>query len=181
MSVHREAATDLEGDAPHIDYFRAGEGIPSRTVLIDAEALPDDPFDEDLSVREDPHLWTRLLGDVEAERVAEPTAVKRRRPESLTSDATEVYEAELQEITDLAARDDDLAAVREQRRARTEYRHGRRLLQRGDRAGARPHLVDAARRGLVDARLVVLLVVSLLPAGSQRVLSLLERLQGWLA
>lgn len=172
-----QSAASLDDDLPNVDYFRSGDGIPSRTVLVDADLVQGEQFDEDLDVREDPHLWSRLLETANAERIDEATAVKRRRSDSLTGDAETMYQAEQAEIDKLVARDDEYEAVEEERRARCEYRHGRRLLRRGDHARARRHLWSAYRRGLADTRLYALLAVSVLPTGHDRALSTLERLQ----
>jgi hypothetical protein len=130
--THRQHAIDLEGDAPHAEYFAAGSGIPSRTVLVERDVLGAAPFDESLPVREDPELWTRLLAECDAERVPQPLAVKRRRGDSITGDPERNYRAELQEIRQLCAEFPELQPYRERREMEAEFRYGRQLLKHGD-------------------------------------------------
>lgn len=107
----------------HVDYFRKG-GIGSRSVLVRSELLDRQRFDERFVVREDPHLWTRLFAETNRiARVDEPLSVKRRRPDSLTSDPHRIYRMRRLEIEDLCDRFPELRPFREKRirRARMAY------------------------------------------------------------
>jgi len=181
MSTYQPGA-DLDDERPHLDFFESGDGIPSRTVLARREVLEDHEFDERFEVREDPHLWARVLeeDDVDVEKINEALATKRRRDGSITADPDRCYRYELLEISDLAARSDEFADHFEARRAATHYRHGRRLLSEGDSPGARKHLLEAVVAGHRDAKAFVLLGVACLPAGQQWAKQVLDQARGWI-
>lgn len=176
---HRQHAIDLDDDAPHIQYFESGAGIPSRTVLCRRDALPEAPFDENLPVREDPELWTRLLADVEAERIPEALATKRRRPDSITGDPERNFRAELQEIEQLCQRFPELETHRAAREMEAHFRYGRQLLKAGDPLAA--DVLEAALRqypDLRDYRVWATYLCARLPAGlSNLAYGALERVQ----
>jgi hypothetical protein len=177
--THRQHAADLDAEAQHVDFFREGAGIPSRTVLIDREALGDARFDESLPVREDPELWTRLLAKCDAERVDEALAIKHRRDDSITSDPEQNLEAELQEIDQLCTRFPELEAHRDRREMAARFRYGRHLLRAGD-ADARRALRRVLREypNLADYRVWACYVCAWLPGRLSRyAFGALERLQ----
>lgn len=165
-----------EADEPYVDYFQRGDGIPSRTVLARAEVFDGKRFDEDLKLREDPHLWTRLLRDHDATRVPEALATKRRRDDSITSDPEEVYRFELEEIDRLCEEYSELRPFRDQREAQATFRYGRQMLQRGNCGNARTAFHTVRRQGCADARLWACLLISYLPLGTPTAFELLGRL-----
>lgn len=177
--THRQHAVDLESGAEHVAFFREGAGIPSRTVLIDRDALGDARFDESLPVREDPELWTRLLAECDAERVDEALAIKRRRGDSITGDPERNLRAELQEIDQLCERYPELEAHRQRREMAARFRYGRQLLRAGD-GEARPALGRVLREypNLADYRVWACYVCAWLPGRLSRwAFGALERLQ----
>lgn len=113
----------VDPERHHIDFFREG-GVGSRSVLVRSELLDRERFDERFVVREDPHLWTRLFAETDRiARVGDALSVKRRRPDSLTSDPHRVYRMRRLEIADLCQRYPELRPYRGERlrRARTVY------------------------------------------------------------
>lgn len=173
-------AIDLDSDDQHAAFFKHGAGIGSRTVLVDADALETERFDEDQPLREDPELWTRLLAECEAERIPEPLAVKRRREDSITGDPDAAYRAEQREIAVLCERFPELEQYRDAREFEAEFRYGRALLRQGDTAAARHTFADllSAYPDLRDYRVWACYVTSWLPgAVGRRAYGLLERAQ----
>lgn len=177
--THRQHAIDLDESNAQIEYFRRGDGIGSRTVLLDADACPEQPFDETLWMREDPELWTRLLGDLDVAKVDDALAVKQRRDDSLTSDIDRIYEAEQREIDLLCEKVPELNAHREAREYDCEISHGRRLLRDGQTNRAAKVLLAAGREYPEhrDYRLAAMLACAGLPVGGSLAFRGLERLQ----
>lgn len=177
----RQHAIDLDGaDDQHVEYFEKGHGIGSRTVMIRRDAIDDAPFDENQPLREDPECWTRLLADVEAKRVPEPLAIKRRRSDSISRDPEAMYHAELREINVLCKQFPELERYRDRREFEAMFRYGRGLLQAGDSTAATDVFTDLATeyREHCDYRVYATLAVSLLPFGlSKPAFHLLERAQ----
>lgn len=166
----REHAIELSGDDPHIEYFQTGSGIGSRTVMVRRDALEDEPFDEGQPLREDPELWTRLLADIDAERIPEPLAVKRRRSDSISSDPDAMYEAEMREIDVLCERFPELEQYREQREFEATFRYGRELLRAGDIYEASDIFADLLNEhpDFRDYRIWACYAASFLPFGLSR-------------
>lgn len=159
----------------HIDYFRSG-GVGSRSVLARAECFETERFDERFSVREDPHLWTRLFAQFEPARVNAALSYKRRREESITSDIDRVYEMELQEIADLIDRYPELEPYREEREMRAKREYAKRLLSETDRVTeARAHLRDVLQSNYRDRRTLIFYAISLVPWGNTILLRGLQR------
>lgn len=169
--ISRQHAIDFDDDGEqHVEYFKKGQGIGSRTVMVRRDALEDAQFDEAQPLREDPELWTRLLADVEAERIPEALAIKRRRDDSISGDPKAMYSAELREIEVLCEEFPELEAHRDEREFETTFRYGRGLLQRGEASEAADVLADllSDHRELADHRVWACYAVALLPFGLWR-------------
>lgn len=173
---YQHAFDPNESDEPHVDYFSRGDGIPSRTVLARADVFEDERFDEDLKLREDPHLWTRLLRKYDAERIPEALATKQRRDDSITSDPERLLEYELLEIERLCEEYPELEEYRDEREVQAHFRYGRIKLQAGDRKTAREAFDEVRNSGYADVRLWACLACSYLPVGAPTAYHILDRL-----
>lgn len=167
----RESPEVDDPDAHHVTYFRSG-GVGSRSVLVRSACLRAERFDESLTMREDPHLWTRLFAEFRPARIDRPLTFKRRRTDSLTADREEAFRMELREIELLVERFPELASYRGERERRALTRYARALVaEEGRPAVAR----DVLARRLVayrpTARSLFLFLVTLLPGRSDRVLN----------
>lgn len=160
----------------HIDFLYDG-GVPILSVIARRECFNDIRFNEDLPAVEDRNLLARLFAVSEPARIAEPVARYRQRLGSMSSDAETMYDAEIASLDHLVEELPSVAPHYGKLVALAEYKFGKRLLREGQRRPARRHFLAAARRGHRDARLVVLLAVSLLPLDSSRALWTLERLE----
>lgn len=160
----------------HLDLLFEG-GVPILTVLARRECFADIRFDEELPAVEDRNLLARLFAEYTPGRVPEPLAEYRQREGSMSSDAETMYSAELASLDALSEDLPLVAAHYEELVALADYKYGKRLLRSGRPAAARSRLLRAARNGHLDARLLLLLGVSLLPVDHERALWQLERLQ----
>lgn len=160
----------------HIDFLFEG-GVPVLTVLARRECLEQERFEERLPAVEDRHLIARLFREFTPGRVAEPLGYYSRRTDSMSSDPDLMYEAELQSLSLLSERYDDIARHQDALVLNAQYKYGKRLIRVGRARDARRQLFDAFRNGHVDVRSLALLAVSLFPAGNRRALGWLERIQ----
>ena len=173
----RQSALPIRNpETHHIDFLYEG-GVPMPTVLARRECFADEHFDERLPVAEDRHLWAQLFARYRPARVAEPLACYTRREDSMSSDLELMYETELTVIADLADRLPGLAAHRAALERKARYKYGKRLLRAGWSSAARHELQRAVAAGERDPRALALLVLAYAPAGHERLLGLLERLQ----
>lgn len=161
-----------------VEYFRRGTGIPIRTVMVRQSCLGDKRFWEELAVREDPHLWVRLLLDYSPCRIAEPLAYKILRDNSLTADIDRLYECELNSVQDLKRRIPELHGIVPERKANTNYKYGKQFLM-----SERPNDARVALRKSLQAdrslNTIVLLLLTFMPISSiqmKRVAVKLEQL-----
>lgn len=171
--------TSLPIDDPtthDVDFLFEG-GVPILTVIARRECLEREPFDERLPAVEDRNLLVRLFREFMPGRVAEPLAYYNRRDESMSSDAEAMYDAEMQSLSFLLERYDDLERYRGQLDSKARYKYGKRLIRTGCSADARGRLLSALLNGDCDLRTVILFGVSLLPTGNARALVALERVQ----
>lgn len=165
-SEHRQSAFRMSPEQePHVGFFKKGQGIGSRTVLVDAHLLDGNRFDTDLPGREDPHLWTRLLAEADRPyHICHPTATKLRRSDSLTQDSNVMYQAELAEIESLCGMYPEFEEYRKERQAEARFRHARRLLRDRELGLASEHLAQLIESGHRDYRILACYALSLLPA-----------------
>lgn len=160
----------------YVKYFREGHGVPHLTVLGRADCFRSEPFDERLEVREDPHLWVRLFKRYDVAKINKPLAYKRRREDSATGDPEMLYENELREIDLLCDKFPELTDYRSERERMAKYRYGKHLFRIGQTSQSRSVFLDLLRGGMVETRVIGLLVASLLPAGNKAVFQYLETL-----
>lgn len=147
----------------HVRHFRAG-GVGSRSVLARRDCLEAERFEESLTVREDPHLWTRLFAEFRPARVDRPLSFKRRRADSLTADREEGLRLQLREIELLVDRYPELEPYRRERERRARTLYAKTLLSDENRPSeARSVLLGLVASGHVTARTLTLLAVTLLP------------------
>jgi len=158
----------------HITYFIAGQGVPHITVMGRTECFRSESFDERLDVREDPHLWVRLFKRYEVAKIDDALVYKRRREESATGDPELLYENELREIELLCEALPELADYRPERERMANYRYAKHLLRIGRISESRSIFVNLLRDGMVESRVIGLLVVSLLPVGNRTAFQWLE-------
>lgn len=152
----------------HVDFFRNGGGVGSRSVLADAAVFERERFDERFGPREDPHLWTRLFAQFRPARVAEPLSYKRAESASVSADVDRAYRMERLEVEDLVERFSELASYRAERERRMHLRYAKRLLSEDGRTtDARRVLAGLVADGHLCPRIVVLLALSTLPFGSR--------------
>ncbi|WP_248515202.1 glycosyltransferase family 2 protein [Salinarchaeum laminariae] len=171
-------------DRHHVDVFRNGGGVGSRSVIARAACFEDERFDERFEVREDQHLWTRLFASFTPARVARPLSYKRETAGSLSSDVDRAYRLERLEIEDLCQRFPELRPYREERERQMRYRYAKRLLANGGRATeARGVLRGLVADGAADERILTLLLLSALPidheSTTRRLQDLLWTLQSY--
>lgn len=166
----------------HVDYFRNGGGVGSRSVLADAGVFASERFDERLGPREDPHLWTRLFARFRPAHVRRPLSVKRADSAGVSADVDRAYRMERHEVADLVERLPELAPYRAERERRMRVRYAKRLLSEDGRAGdARRVLLALVREGHVGRRVAVLLALSLLPARNREATRWLQAVRWRLA
>ncbi|MFC6890246.1 glycosyltransferase family 2 protein [Halorubrum trueperi] len=158
----------------YVEYFKQGHGVPHLTVLGRMDCFQAERFDERLAVREDPHLWVRLFKQYEVTKIDQALAYKRRREDSATGDPEILYENELLEIELLCDKFPELADYRSKRERMANYRYGKHLLRIGRTTQSRSIFFDLLRDGMVETRVVGLLVASLLPMGNRTVFQWLE-------
>jgi glycosyltransferase involved in cell wall biosynthesis len=163
-------------DSSHIEYFTKGHGIPHITVVGRRRIFKQEQFDESLIVREDPHLWVRLLKRHHASRINQPLAYKRRRPESVTGNPDIVYQSELHEISSLCNRFPELEAYRARRTQWAEYRYAKGLMRLDRTHEARTVLTTLLSLRGVKIRFVGVYLSTLLPFHGNTALSTLEYL-----
>ncbi|GAB3684724.1 hypothetical protein GCM10028857_14110 [Salinarchaeum chitinilyticum] len=157
-------------DRHHVEVFRNGGGVGSRSVVARAACFENERFDERFEVREDQHLWTRLFARFTPARVPRPLSYKREITGSLSSDVDRAYRMERCEIEDLCARFPELRPYREERERQMRYRYAKRLLaNEGRAADARAVLGDLVADGATDERILVLLLLSALPVDHESV------------
>lgn len=164
----------------HVDFLHEG-GVPIPTVLARRECFEEERFDESLPAVEDRHMLARLFRKFEPGRVAEPIVVYNRRDDSMSSDAEQMYEAELTVLESLFDRYGELADHRESLLANARYKYGKRLLRTGRDRAARRELLSLVRDGRIDLRTAALLLATVLPFSGQRTLWYLERIEERLA
>ncbi|MFC4989691.1 glycosyltransferase family 2 protein [Saliphagus infecundisoli] len=164
-------------DNQHINHFRNG-GIGSRSVLVRRKCLDDQRFDERFTVREDPHLWTRLLAEYSVSRVPRPLSYKRRRSDSLTADRDLGFRMEMMEIKDLVDRYPELKPYRSEREVRAKLQYAKTLISDENRSrDAQRVLLDLLQQKHYSPRLVFLSLISLLPIMNKQVIRLLQEIQ----
>jgi glycosyltransferase involved in cell wall biosynthesis len=161
-------------DTHHVDYFRTGHGVPNLTVMGRVECFRSEPYDERLEVREDPHLWVRLFEQYDAAKIDEALAYKRRREDSATGDPEMLYENELTEIELLCEEFPELGDYRSERERMAKYRYGKHLFRIGHTSRSRSVFLDLLREGMVDYRVMGLLLASFLPLDSRSTFQWLE-------
>lgn len=160
----------------HVDYFRNGGGVGSRTVLARAEAFERERFDDRFGPREDPHLWTRLFAAFRPARVPEALSYKRADSASVSADVDRACRMERLEVADLVARFPELEPYRAARDRKRRLRYAKRLLSEDDRgADARRVLAGLVRGGHLTPRVAALLVLALLPAGNRTATRTVQR------
>jgi len=150
--------------------------IPAATVTFRAECVTEERFDEDLAGGEDYHLWVRLFREFTPAYVPEPLAYMRLRDDSLSADPDLMYENRLLAVEKLCDRYPDLAQYRDERRMLEQYDYGRHLLLQGRVSEARQTFAEVAQT-YRSPRAAVMLAVSLLPAGHERVVHALDDLR----
>jgi glycosyltransferase involved in cell wall biosynthesis len=160
----------------YIEYFIAGQGVPHITVMGDQECFRSESFDERLDVREDPHLWVRLFKQYDVKKIDDALVYKRRREESATGDPELLYENELREIELLCEELPELADYRSERERMANYRYGKHLLRIGRTSRPRSIFFHLLRNGMVETRVIGLLLVSLFPIGNRMVFQGLEKI-----
>ena len=160
----------------YVEYFKQGHGVPHLTVLGRIDCFRDERFDERLEVREDPHLWVRLFEQYEITKIDQALAYKRRREDSATGDPEMLYENELLEIDLLCHEFPELAEYRSERECMANYRYGKHLLRIGRTSRSRSIFFDLLRNGMVETRVIGLLLVSLFPIGNRIVFQGLEKI-----
>jgi hypothetical protein len=171
------SALNIEDPERHyIEYFRRGQGVPHLTVLGRIDCFQTESFDERLEVREDPHLWVRLFERYEVTKIDQALAYKRRREDSATGDPEMLYENELLEIELLCDEFPELADHRSQREQMADYRYGKHLLRTGRTGKSQSVFANLLRGGMVNTRVIALLIVSLLPVGNRTAFQWLETL-----
>jgi glycosyltransferase involved in cell wall biosynthesis len=176
-SVTYLSALPIEDPERHyVEYFKTGHGVPHLTVLGRTDCFRAEPFDERLEVREDPHLWVRLFEQYEVAKIDQALAYKRRREDSATGDPEMLYENELLEIELLCDEFPELDDYRFEREQMADYRYGKHLLRTGRTAKSRSVFANLLRGGMVNARVIGLLIASLLPAGNRTAFQWLETL-----
>lgn len=176
-SVTYLSALPVDDPADHyVKYFKKGHGVPHLTVLGRADCFQSEPFDERLEVREDPHLWVRLFKEYYVAKIDKPLAYKRRREDSATGDPQMLYKNELREINLLCDEFPGLIDYRSERKRMAKYRYGKHLLRTGHTSQSRSVFLDLLRDGMVETRVIGLLVTSLLPTGNRTVFQYLETL-----
>lgn len=164
----------------HVDFFRNGGGVGSRSVLARAECFERERFDERFAVREDPHLWTRLFAAFTPSRIAEPLTCKRDGTDTLSSDVDRAVRMERLEIADLCTRYPELRPYREQRERQLRYRYAKRLLTVDGRAAEARRVLRGLRAdGESGLRLWSLLACATLPAGNRWVTRRLQDALWW--
>ena len=165
-----------DGEAPHEYYFRKGERLVSRTVMVAKQCVENHNFDESLKAREDPNLWVKILRDHDPIKVHEPLAIKHMRPDSLTSDSELVWRNEKKSINMLADLYSELNKYREKRLKMADYRFAKNLLDEGSVKRARKVLKRLYHnQDGKDIRVIALILVSLLPFGHNATIDSLER------
>lgn len=171
--------TSLPIDDPttHEIKFLFEGGIPILTVIARRECLEREPFDDRLSMAEDRNLLVRLLREYTPGRVPKPLAYYNRREDSWSSDPEAMYDAEMESLSSLFERYDDLKCYQGRLESKAHYKYGKRLIRTGRPGDARGHLLSVLLDGPLDFRTAVLFGVSLLPTGNARTLVALERLQ----
>jgi glycosyltransferase involved in cell wall biosynthesis len=152
----------------HVDFFRNADGVGSRTVIARAECFEAERFDTRFTMREDPHLWTRLFAAFHPAHVPNPLSYKRAREGSLSSDVDAAYRMERLEIEDLVGRFPELEPFREQRERALQYRYAKRLLSEDGRGAEAGRIVRAElRRNPLQPRLLALLALAAFPGDSR--------------
>jgi len=176
-SVTYLSALPVEDSEHHyVEYFKQGHGVPHLTVLGRMDCFQAEQFDERLAVREDPHLWVRLFEQYEVMKIDQALAYKRRREDSATGDPEMLYENELQEIDLLCNEFPELAEYRSERERMASYRYGKHLLRIGRTSRSRSIFFDLLRNGMVEIRVIGLLLASLFPVGNRMVFQGLEKM-----
>lgn len=173
---HLEGITIPDDVAAHEYYFKKGTGIGSRTVVVRRECLLNHQFDEELSAREDPHLWTRILANYDPIKIQEPLAVKNSRSDSLTADLEMVWQSERASVIDLANKFDELNKYRDERLMEADYRYAKRLLKRGQNVEARQILTQICRDNGADIRILALGMITYLPFGYESGVKIMNRI-----
>jgi len=161
-------------DHHYVEYFKQGHGVPHLTVLGRMDCFQAERYDERLEVREDPHLWVRLFKQYKVTKIDQALAYKRRREESATGDPEMLYENELREIDLLCNEFPELADYRSKRERMANYRYGKHLLRIGRTSQSRSIFVNLLRDGMVESRVIGLLIASLLPVGNRTVFQWFE-------
>ena len=103
------------GNKKHVEYFKKGTGIGSRSVMADRECFNRFEFNEELKAREDPNLWTKILKYYTHVRIETPLSIKIDQTGSVTDDVYTVHENEIKSINDLCRTFPELNKYRKQR------------------------------------------------------------------
>lgn len=152
----------------HVDFFRNADGVGSRTVLARAECFDAERFDTRFTMREDPHLWTRLFAAFHPAHVPKPLSYKRDSEDSLSSDVDTAFRMERLEIEDLIERFPEFEPYREQRERALRYRYAKRLLSEDGRSAEAGRIVRTElRRNPLQPRLLALLALASFPGDSR--------------
>jgi glycosyltransferase involved in cell wall biosynthesis len=154
--------------AHHVDFFRNGGGIGSRSVIARAECFDAERFDTRFTMREDPHLWARLFAAYHPAHVPKPLSYKRAREGSLSSDVDTAYRMERLEIEDLVGRFPELEPYQEARERALRYRYAKRLLSEDGRSDEAARIVRTElRRNPLQPRLLALLALASFPGDTR--------------
>lgn len=153
----------------YIKHFRHG-GVGSRSVLVRTECLENNRFDESLTMREDPHLWTRLFAEYQPARIDTPLSYKRKRENSLTENRDEAFKNQLREISDLVDRYPELRKFEKKRVNKARQLYAKTLIEQGDQnKKARIQLKKSIRPGNITVKALVLLLITYLPIRSEKI------------
>lgn len=151
----------------HIQFFRSGLEIPSRTVVACDYVFDDWTFNEELPAREDPNLWTKLLSKYEFKYISEATGVKRFRQGSLTSDPVRHSQAMLDSLDDLVNNFPELKEYEQEVRLRYLEEHALNNQKVGNNRQARMYAFECLNNGKISPILLTVVGCSFLPAGDR--------------
>ena len=143
--------------------------IPIRTVAAWSYCFSEHRFDEQLSMSEDPHLWTRILHDFSAEKIDRPLAIKHIRADSLTEDYKQMYRCQLQSAVDLANRYEELRPLLIERILRTKYTYAINCLEDAECDSSTPQFKYLIKRGFRLHMTAPLFIVSSIPIYQDKV------------
>lgn len=154
-------------------FDRRDGSVPAASVAFRADCVADERFNESLAGGEDYHLWVRLFKQYKPTYIPEPLAMMRQHKESLSSDPELMYENRVQAIDLLADHYPELRQYADERKRLEKYDYARSLMFKGRVRKARSLFVQLVQKGY--SRAVVMALISLLPAGRERVVRQLDR------